>query len=516
MTLPVSMSSWIHYGFVADRSSTVALTPKSVIALPTEFRSTVSPTSRLFSDPAPETRPAEPPRTSSTSPPLQHTAGDVPSPTDTAPATTLAPKMESSQNVWPLPRPDISVQPSLDALSILESAQSSFDQAGRHSTDVIDPGANGDGPSDVGDSPAGQQGASGHGEPDLLDGTHNSDDSSNWIDPTGHNFATHESIVAGWPHDNGALTAVVNDGATITRDAGAVTTMAAGGVDTFLGHLFGLPVGSGEFDGAKPSQQPSDLVAESLEAIAAVTAIFTVSGQKVTAAMDRSSLILEAAGTITTMAYGAEGTFAGQMVSMPKIGQSLIHVNGEVVAMQPLNTKASAVEPTSVVWTHDGKILTAEIRDGSAVILEGSSTKVRISAGSMVTLDNEVYSLQPDGTVLAHDGTRVTLGRGSYSTASIGSSIVAVLDNKTITLDDGAQTVSAASTGGFMVINGATVSATSTGIAAAHSTLDGISEAIGEGDPTTTGTKSDASARFCSVHLLMAIALLGNFIALRF
>jgi hypothetical protein len=180
MTLPVSMP-WIHYCFIADLSSTVALTPKSVIALPTESGSTVSPTLRPFSDPAPKTRPAEPPRTSSMSPPLQHTAGDVPSPTDTAPAATLMPTTKSSQNVWPLPRPDISVQPSLDALSILESAQSSFDQAGRHSTDVVDPGDDGDAPSEVGGPPAGQQGVSGHGNPDILDGTHGADNPHSWV-----------------------------------------------------------------------------------------------------------------------------------------------------------------------------------------------------------------------------------------------------------------------------------------------------------------------------------------------
>jgi hypothetical protein len=463
----------------------------------------------------------DPPRTSSTSPPLQQTAGDVLSPTDTASAATPMPTTDSSQNVWPLPRPDISVQPSLDALSILGSAQSSFDQASRHSKDAVNHGDHGDVTSEVGDPLSGQQGASNHVEPDPLDGTHGEDDLHGWTGFVGNEPAPFEPITAEWTQDNELFTAVVSDGSTVTPGADTATTMASSAIGTFLGQSFDVPVGSDKTEGATLSQKPSDMVAESQEGITAVTAVFTVSEQKVTTAMDRSSLVLQAAGTITTMTHGAEGAFAGQVVSMPKVGESFMKVNGELVTLHPLDSKTSAVDPTSVVWTHNGNMLTAEMREGSAVVLKGSSTTVRIPAGSKVTLDNEVYSLQPDGTVLIRDGTRVTLGRGSYSTASAGSSVVPVLDGKTITLDDGAQTtlgdktVSAASTGGFMVVNGATVSATSTGIAAAHSTLDGISEAIGGSDPTTTGTKSDASARSCSMHLLIAIALLGNFIALR-
>jgi hypothetical protein len=521
MTLPVSMPLAEHM-IVADRSPTVALTPKNVIAVPTQFgantgTSTVSPTSNPFSDPAPETRPAKASRTSHTSLPVQRVTEDVPhASTEEVPTATLKSTKGSGQNVWPLPRPNVNLPPRPDALSILESAQASLEQAGRWSTIGANHGSNSNDPGQSGDISASQQGPLDHVEPDPLDHAHGTDESHTWIDLIGNSPATHDPITAVRTYENEAFTVVVADGSDVIHGAGVVTIMATSAVDTFLGHLSNLPAESAEADPAILSLNPSDPVVESEEASDLATAAFTVSGHDVTAVLDGSSLLLEAAGTTIAMSHGAKGNFAGQVVSMPKVGDSVINVNGEAVTLQPLDGKSTAVIPTSIFWTHNGDTLTAEMREDSAMMLIAASTTVRIPANSMVTIGDEAYSLQPDGVVLVHGGTRVTFERASQSTVSVGRSFaVVVLDGKTITLNNGAQTrlgdktVSAASTGGAMIINGVTIPATRTRLAIAHSSSDVMSEATETSKPTSSGKKSNASANALSLHFLMAIALLG-------
>jgi hypothetical protein len=309
---------------------------------------------------------------------------------------------------------------------------------------------------------------------------------------------------------------VVNDGSAVIHGAGVVTTMATSVIDTFLRQLIGLPAKSGETDLAALSPNPFNPAVESQEVNDPATAVFTVSGHKVTAVLDGSSLLIEAAGTTTAMSHGAKGNFAGQVVSMPKVGDSFINVNGEAVTLQSIDGKSTAVIPTSVFWTHNGDTLTAEMREGSAMILKAASTTVRIPADSMVTIGDAVYSLQPDGVVMVHGGTRVTFDRASQSTVSAGRSFaVVVSDGKTITLNDGAQTrlgeetVSAASTGGVMIINGVTIPATRTCLAVAHSSSDVMSEATETSKPASAGKKSNGSTNALLMHFLMAIALLG-------
>jgi hypothetical protein len=520
MILPVSMSS-IEHMIAADRSPTVALTPKSVIAVPTQFgantdTSTVSPISNPFSDPAPETRPAEAPRTSSTSLPVQHVTGDVPHvSTEEAPTATLRSTKGSGQNVWPLPRPDVNLPPRLDALSILESAQVSLEQAGSWSTIGANHGSNSNDPGQPGDLSASQQRPSDHVASDPLDGAHDTDEPHSWIDPSGENPASHEPITAVRTYGNEAFTVVLNDGSAVIHGAGVVTTMATSVVDTFLGQLIGLSAKSAETDLAALSLNPSNLAVESQEADDPATAVFTVSGHKVTAILDGSSMLLEAAGATTAMPPGAKGNFAGQVVSMPKVGNSFINVNGEAVTLQPLDGKSTAVIPTYIFWTQNGDTLTAEMREDSAMIFRAASTTVRIPADSMITIGEAVYSVQPDRVVLVHDGSRVTFDRASQSTVSTGSSFAVVaLDAKTITLNDGTQTmlgdktVGAASTGGATIINGVTIPATETRLAVANSSSDSMSEATGKSKPTSAAAKSIASATALSMRVLMAIALL--------
>jgi hypothetical protein len=417
--------------------------------------------------------------------------------------------------VWPLPRPNVNLPPRPDALSILESAQASLEQAGRWSTIGANRGSNSNDPGQSGDLSASQQRPSDHVEPDPLDGAHGTDEPHN-SDPVGNNPATHEPITVVRTYENAAFTVVVNDGSAVIHGAGVVTTMATSVVDTFLRQLIGLPAKSGETDLAALSPNPFNPAVESQEANDPATAVFTVSGHKVTAVLDGSSLLIEAAGTTTAMSHGAKGNFAGQVVSMPKVGDSFINVNGEAVTLQSIDGKSTAVIPTSVFWTHNGDTLTAEMREGSAMILKAASTTVRIPADSMVTIGDAVYSLQPDGVVMVHGGTRVTFDRASQSTVSAGRSFaVVVSDGKTITLNDGAQTrlgeetVSAASTGGVMIINGVTIPATRTCLAVAHSSSDVMSEATETSKPASAGKKSNGSTNALLMHFLMAIALLG-------
>jgi hypothetical protein len=152
------------------------------------------------------------------------------------------------------------------------------------------------------------------------------------------------------------------------------------------------------------------------------------------------------------------------------------------------------------------------LQEASTVVLEAASTTLKISPGAAVTLGGEVFSLPTAGDIFIHDGTtfaftHTTLSAGpSYTAAAtgqslsafdVGSSVVVIADGSTITLADGAQTeigketLSAASTGGVVIVNGTStlVASTRTDIADASVSGDGGAETS-----ASTGQDSEGAA----------------------
>lgn len=248
--------------------------------------------------------------------------------------------------------------------------------------------------------------------------------------------------------------------------------------------------------------------------------------------------MLNSGGSTTTMAYGAQGTFAGQSVSMPSSsGIDVININGKPFTLQGSSdgfdgNKASLQTQLATAITQDGKTFTAILQSASAVVLEAASTTLTISPGAVITLDGETFSVPTAGSILVHDGTTITLKPTTISTDTpnpttlpshagqhlsafdLGTSIIVIADGTTITLADGAQTtlgkdtISAASTGGAVVVNG-----TSTLIASSTRTNDADPSASGDDGveataDTGSGPESEGSASGGQSRVGMSVLLL--------
>jgi hypothetical protein len=134
--------------------------------------------------------------------------------------------------------------------------------------------------------------------------------------------ATVLTAAAIWTHENEVFTTILTDGSAVVHGGGGVATVEPGKVETFEGQAISVPLEGNlvkvddqvlsfstvEMTTATGSQQDDTLS----------TAVFTASGRAITAMVHGSSLVLQAAGTATTIAHGAEVTFVGQTVSFPK------------------------------------------------------------------------------------------------------------------------------------------------------------------------------------------------------
>jgi hypothetical protein len=196
----------------------------------------------------------------------------------------------------------------------------------------------------------------------------------------------------------------------------------------------------------------------------------------------------------------------------------VLNINGKSFTLQDSSDardgkKTSLQTQLAAVVTQDGKTFTAILQSASAVILQATSKTLTLPPGAVVTLDGEIFSVPSTaGSILIHDGTTFTLTRATVpsikpsntaattthagqhlSALDLRSSIIVILDGSTtITLADGAQTtigkdtISAASTGGAVVVNG-----TSTLIASSTPTNDADPPASGDGG---VGTTADTGA----------------------
>jgi hypothetical protein len=507
--------------------------------------------------------------------PVQHTEPKDP------PAHPVDPATKTSQvtagnvnNQWPLPPVTMEVPTTTNALSVLLSAMSSKAQAdaAAHTVDDLGDSSNGQqhagtqpsrssgnqsGSKDPGDAkqgvgshesnahpndpsesngPGGSENEGGsHNDGQLQQSEHDSSSGETHTGDSVHSDGPSDAINPGtpanagqatvtWNHYGQAFTAMSSNGAVIVQGNGATSTLAAGATGTFAGQVIEIPsaVDAVVHNGAAMSFASQAGPGNDQGNNDAPTATFTESGQVFTVAVQGNSLVLKVAGSITIMAYGAQGTFAGQLMSMPSSqGIDVIKVNGKPFKLQgggdKANDKASVPKPElAAVITQDGKTFTAILRSASAVVVEAASTTLTISPGAVVTLDGERFSVPTAGSVLLHDGTTFTLTPTTVPSAEttnlatvpsqagqhlsafdFGSSIIVVVDGSTITLADGAQTtigkntISAASTGGAAIVNGTSTvfASTRTNVADPSASGDG-----GAGTTAETGLVSEGAA----------------------
>jgi hypothetical protein len=343
-----------------------------------------------------------------------------------------------------------------------------------------------------------------------------------------------------WTHDNEVFTAILTDGSAVVHGGGEVATIVPGKVETFGGQAISVPL-----EGNLVNIDDHVLSFSTVEMAKATgseqdntqaTAVFTASGRTITAMVQGSSLVLQAAGTATTIAQGAKVTFIGQTVSFSKSGGDVLGVNGQLVTMQALASGGSNARiSASAVWTQGGSTFTAQMQGDSTIVLQAPSTTVRMEPGSTITIGDTVYSVPTAGSVLVHDGTSVTLDRAiatdsaaiaatskddsnSISAFDAGNSVVVVAGDKTFTLADGAQTtldnhvISAQSTGGLIVVDGTTLTA-STRASVTRSSGSGVSGDNGDptatsGDTLNSATTTDVSVRTVTTLILLAIAVI--------
>lgn len=550
----------------------MALRPGSAIVVPTkpagqDPTTAAAPAPTPTSDAAPETAPA---KTSSVRPPtaapVQNTEpNDPPKHTENPATKTSQGAVGNANNEWPLPPVITDTPTTTNALSVLLSAMSSKAQAeaAAHTSDdngdsnngqqqagnqasnppgdqsgSVDPGRAGQGEGSheshaQSDNPSGSEGSegtgheagsqnensqqSGHdssnGQSSPGDSAH-FDDSSNAINPEIPANGGQPGVT--WNYDGQAFTAISSNGAVIVQGSGTKSTLAAGATATFEGQVIEVPsVGNAVvINGAAVSFTSPAGPGNKQSSYDPPTTTFTESGQVFTVAVQGSSLVIEAAGSTTTMAYGAQGTFAGRTVSMPSSpGVDVINVNDKPFIFQGGSDESDGKESSprtqmAAAITQDGKTFTAIMQGASTVVLEAASTTLTIPPGAAVTLDGEIFSVPTAGSILVHDGTTFTFtpitlsDRPSYTAAvtgeplsafDVGSSIIIVADGSTFSLVDGAQTTigeetfSAASTGGAVIVNGTSTLSASTRTNVANPSANGEG-----GVETSAGTGQDS------------------------
>jgi hypothetical protein len=509
--------------FDADSSSAVALHPTDQIVVPTRSAaqtktSTAAPASSALSDQAPETSGIQPPprpipSAASSLPPKDPSVAPSRTIADPAPEETPKATGGSNGNVWPIFVPDFDPPDKTDALSVLKSALASAEAAQAAASQGPDTPQH--------QSPAHQE-ESGGGDRNSWSGT---EDPKESVEQAADDPSKPEQAAAVWTHEGEAITAVLIGGSAIIHGGGAVTTLAPDVVATFKGQTFSMPPDGNaiKVDGSLLSfDRPSaDIINE--QAVNQATAVFTESGQTLTAAVHDGSLVLQAAGSATTIAHGAEAIFAGQAVAWPASGSNAINVNGAVVTMQALaGSDGDAEFPGSAVWTQGSETFIARMEDGSVLLLQAPSTTVRMTAGSITTIGGAVYSVPSAGGILVQDGTSITLVRtgptpsaadptfstegGSLISAfDAGNSVVVVVGGSTLTLASGSdatfggRVISAVSTGGAVVVDGTSTISIGASPSLTHSLQSASDGVSAEGSTPTTDASNGAAASYSPV-----------------
>jgi hypothetical protein len=430
--------------------------------------------------------------------------------------------------VWPIFVPDFDPPDTTDALSVLKSALASAEAAQAIGLQSPNPPKH--------QSPGQQEGAEdpGDGDPDRGLATEDPDEST---EHAANDPSEPEQVAATWRRGDEAFTAIMSDGSAVIHGAGAVTTLAPDAVATFKDQTISMPPGGSaiEIDESFLSFDRSSKESVNNQAGGQATAVFTLSGQTFTAAISGNSLVPQAAGAITTIARGAEATFAGQTVVLPSAGSNAVKANGALITMQALSGIGNKARiSASAVWTQSGGTFTAKMEDESVLLLQGPSATIRIKAGSFTTIGNAIYSVPSSGNVIVHDGTSITLvhalatssatvatvsaeSGGLISALDAGSSVIVIAGDNTFALAPGSQTtlggrlISAVSTGGVVVIG-----KTNTVSVGARTSIIPSSNSASEGSTTeslsaSTGALSAAAMKSSPVliNVILIFAICG-------
>lgn len=323
---------------------TVALRRTDSIIVPTKSKSHTStssaaPASSPVSNPAPKTtqvKPLTPKPTGSAESVVQDGVGSSSAAIhDQAPQETQEKTTRASGNVWPLPPSDSDSPDTTNALSILKTAQASA-EAVQIAASIIA------GAAKYQSQPSGGGGAHQTEDSDDPMNDHTADDP---VKPTQTSLF--------WTQESEAFTAVLSNNSARLQGAGTVTTIANGNEAVFGGqNIWVSPEGDRiEIDGTvlsaakEPIEDAARIEGTNKQDIVA----FEASGQTFTAITHDGSVVLQAAGTTATIAYGDEATFAGNTMSLPSSGRSDINVNGDWVTRQALNRANNAMIPSSTV-----------------------------------------------------------------------------------------------------------------------------------------------------------------------
>ncbi|KAM0720354.1 hypothetical protein Q7P37_004490 [Cladosporium fusiforme] len=334
-----------------------------------------------------------------------------------------------------------------------------------------------------------------------------------------------------WTHVNRIFTAIPRYGAVLVQGSGKTTTIAAGMAGKVAGQKVSVPAAADKLviDGMVatfgPAYQDRNRVVEGAQ-----PKVFTQGGQEFTARMHGSSVVLEAAGSTTTLSNGATATLAEEVVSMSSSGVGDVYINGHAINDDSTGNDVENSRKIAV-WTQGGMTFTAKMQGDSSAILEASSTRMTLHAGSTIKLGGKVISLpNGDGGLLVHDGITATfhleassvepyqavatvvINGETFLVNDIGSSVVILAGGSMVTLSDGAQTVlesqmiRVVSTAGVILVNGSATLTTSTGKMAilASGTRGAASTAGSNAEPSEM-----ESSAFCHhVPVLLAVGMI--------
>ena len=521
---PPSESTMFGKGIykITDALPTVALTPTDAMVVPTRSHSHIStssaaPASSPFSNQTPETTQAKPPNstpTGSGESSVQGGAADNSVRTQDR-ASLNAPKTTQSRgnNVWPLPPTDPELPDTTDALSVLRSAQASAEAARIAASLVANAAVN---------QPEGSR------ESGVPSAHHNAD-SNDSIDPTVNEPVRSAQASVVWTKDSEVFTAILADGSAKIQGAGDSATVTNGNEVVFRGQKIQVsPEGDRiQVDGVVLNPDPIEDTADAEGSNKQGNVVFQASGRTITAIPQDGSLVLQVEEATTSVAYGENVIFAGNTLSLPSSDNSAINVNGQRVTVQSLGRSSNNLVPSSTVWIDGSETFTAMMQSGSTILLEAAGTSRHMTAGSIVTLGDAVFSMPYPGGVLVHDGTSITLngaavtdpaddtvalGANSDAITALdsGESVIVEMEDKTFTLADGSRTtcngrvISVDSTGGAIAVDGTATVGVSSHSAAVLSS--GSSDA--GGGEESTATPMDIQSVGCATHSTMKRATL--------
>lgn len=212
-------------------------------------------------------------------------------------------------------------------------------------------------------------------------------------------------------------------GGAIVADAQGIITLQAGETKTLGSQTIAAPSnGDSIVIGSSTFAVPYAAVADSANAAPAAT--WTNDGQASTALSQSGSIVLQGAGSTTTLAPGSVATIAGQMISVPASAS----VNGAIVHDGIIASLSSNVPSTQATLVDNGITMKVMSAESGAVVAAGANS-LSLSRGQLTVVHGETVSVLSTGAGLVVNGTKtVSLPPGttpSVTTNKSGETAVA-------------------------------------------------------------------------------------------